>query len=187
MHDYDGVYSTHQPLLRRLPCTPWQTWGSSTVWSRACAREQPTKANNSRRGRHRRRQVSACSCSSAGMTSCRPSTCTRRCSWRCRSRRCLVGRGAVLLPSWSSLSVVSPSVWPRLLRWRWCCWCWPVDSPLRRPRSRNQAARCYGDSALSGWRRPGFNTKFTKLPSRARLQTACEQRSLWLIECSLKN
>ena len=28
--------------------------------------------------------------------------------------------------------------------------------------------------------------RFNKLPSRAKLQTACEQGSLWLIECSLK-
>ena len=26
-------------------------------------------------------------------------------------------------------------------------------------------------------------TKFNKLPSRAKLQTACEQGSLWIIEC----
>ena len=29
-------------------------------------------------------------------------------------------------------------------------------------------------------------TRFNKLPSRTKLQTACEQGSLWLIECSLK-
>ena len=28
-------------------------------------------------------------------------------------------------------------------------------------------------------------SKFNKLPSRAKLQTECEQGSLWLIECSL--
>ena len=31
-----------------------------------------------------------------------------------------------------------------------------------------------------------FNKGFNKLPSRTKLQTACEQGSLWLIECSLK-
>ena len=30
------------------------------------------------------------------------------------------------------------------------------------------------------------STRFNKLPFRTKLQTACEQGSLWLIECSLK-
>ena len=45
--------------------------------------------------------------------------------------------------------------------------------------------RCMGYDAFAGSRDMHQLTRFNKLPSRTKLQTACEQGSLWLIECSL--
>ena len=42
------------------------------------------------------------------------------------------------------------------------------------------------DIMITGSEKANKLARFNKLPSRTKLQTACEQGSLWLIECSLK-